>query len=285
MPMGARAPFHRSAKSRSPQTAEITAKGHVLVQNNSGNRWLKPLALVLAIAWLAFIAWRTWQGWPYLPLDISSNDADTRAAFELARQNHLLNAAILSVVGLLVLFAVTSLIRRVIRPSSRVPISDGKIWTGPQRILLMRHAEKTGELDDIHLSKQGDKRAQKLATYIPETFGVPDYIFAAARSKRSIRSIETMQPLAAAIGKPVRCDVEDRQFSALVDNLMSGPEYRGSLVIICWHHGKLAGIAKALGAPPGTYPDPWSEDVYDLIVDLDYRRGTPPSVSQIVEPF
>jgi phosphohistidine phosphatase SixA len=234
---------------------------------------------------MAFIAWRTWQGWPHLPLDVSANDADTRAAFNLARQNQMMNAAILTIVGLLVLFAATALIRRILSSSSRVPMADGQVWTGPRRILLMRHAEKTGDPDDIHLSKQGDKRAKKLATYIPETFGIPDYIFAAARSKRSIRSIETMQPLAAAIGKPVKFNVEDKQFSDLVDHLMSDAEYRGALVIVCWHHGKLPGIAKALGAPPGTYPDPWRDDVFDLIVDLDFRRGMPPSVSQIIEPF
>ncbi len=68
---------------------------------------------------------------------------------------------------------------------------------GPGRILLMRHAEKTGKTDDIYLSKEGVKRAERLVTYIPQVFGRPDFIYAAARSKRSIRSIEPVNPLAA----------------------------------------------------------------------------------------
>ena len=58
---------------------------------------------------------------------------------------------------------------------------------GPGRVLLMRHAEKTGRTDDIYLSVDGLKRAEKLAAYIPQAFGRPDFIYAAARSKRSIR--------------------------------------------------------------------------------------------------
>lgn len=285
MPMDARVPFHLSPNLQSNPATTIRSKGHVLTHYKYGLPWLKPLAFLLATAWIVFIAWRTWQGWPYVPLDVSSNDASTQAAFALARQNHIVTALIVGVGGLLLLYGVTAVIRLLIRPTSRVPIADATTWKGPRRILLMRHAEKTGELDDIHLSKQGDKRAKKLASYIPETFGVPDFIFAAARSKRSIRSIETMQPLAAAVRKPLRFDVEDKQFGELVDHLVTDLQYTGALVIVCWHHGKLPEIAEALGAPPDTYPDPWPNDIFDLIVDLDYRRGTPPSVSQIVEPF
>ena len=63
---------------------------------------------------------------------------------------------------------------------------------GPGRILVMRHAEKTGDTSDIYLSAEGVKRAERLVTYIPQTFSRPDFIYAAARSKRSIRSIETV---------------------------------------------------------------------------------------------
>jgi hypothetical protein len=90
---------------------------------------------------------------------------------------------------------------------------------GPARILLMRHAEKTGKTDDIYLSAEGVKRAERLIKYIPQTFGRPDFIYAAARSKRSIRSIETVKPLAAALDLEVQYHIEDKDFKTLVTEI------------------------------------------------------------------
>jgi hypothetical protein len=45
------------------------------------------------------------------------------------------------------------------------------------KILLMRHAEKPDDPLDPKLSVAGSARAQKLAQYIPETFGKPDFLF------------------------------------------------------------------------------------------------------------
>ena len=158
---------------------------------------------------------------------------------------------------------------------------------GPARILLLRHAEKTGRTDDIYLSKEGMERAERLAAYIPRTFGRPDFIYAAARSKRSIRSIETMKPLAAALGIELQYHIEDKDFRSLVREIFSRVEYRGKMIVICWHHGKLPEIAALLGAPQFGYPDPWPQDCFNLILDLRYnaRSAAPPVVAQIVNPF
>lgn len=47
-------------------------------------------------------------------------------------------------------------------------------------VLVMRHAEKSPDLNDPHLTAAGEQRAKSLATYIPEQFGKPDFIFATA---------------------------------------------------------------------------------------------------------
>lgn len=158
---------------------------------------------------------------------------------------------------------------------------------GPGRILLMRHAEKTGDTSDILLSAEGAARAQRLVTYIPETFGRPDFIYAAARSKRSIRSIETMRPLAAALGSEVQHHIEDKAFKSLVSEIFSKSGYHGKTIVICWHHGKLPEIAALLGGREGNYPAPWPQDVFNLILDFRYdqKSNAPPTVGQIVEPF
>ena len=136
----------------------------------------------------------------------------------------------------------------------------------------MRHAEKTGKTDDIYLSAEGVKRAERLIKYIPQTFGRPDFIYAAARSKRSIRSIETVKPLAAALDLEVQYHIEDKDFKTLV---------------IFWHHGKLPEIAALLGGQKGNYPESWPQDVFNLILDFRYdpKSDKPPIVAQIVEPF
>ena len=244
---------------------------------------IPAMLITTAAAWAAFIGWRAWTAWPRLPLD-SGEDPATRAAYDAAVSSNLYNAAVLAGVGVALLIGLAVLTQRK-REDLPTDLSEGAAWTGPARILLMRHAEKTGDVEDIHLSKAGVKRAERLATYIPETFGKPDFIFAAARSKRSIRSIETMQPLAAAIGTEVRFDVEDRDFPLLVDDLRTNPQYRGALIVVCWHHGKIPEIAALLGAPDGSYPRDWQDETFNLILEFDYGRNLPPAVKQIVEPF
>jgi phosphohistidine phosphatase SixA len=158
---------------------------------------------------------------------------------------------------------------------------------GPSRILLMRHADKTGDPEDEDLSAAGQARAEHLATYIPQTFGKPDYIIATAHSKHSNRPRETVAPLAEALHLKVEHDFENDDFEELVDEIFSNPDYKGKTLVICWHHGKLPAIAALLGAPAGSYPDPWPEDAYNIILDFHYdpNSGRAPTVTRIIEPF
>jgi phosphohistidine phosphatase SixA len=54
-------------------------------------------------------------------------------------------------------------------------------------VLIMRHAEKMDNPEDQSLAKSGKARAKHLAEFIPEKFGVPDFIFASAISRHSAR--------------------------------------------------------------------------------------------------
>ncbi|WP_052699509.1 histidine phosphatase family protein [Hyphomicrobium sp. 99] len=158
---------------------------------------------------------------------------------------------------------------------------------GPKRIILLRHADKTDDSDDPDLSDAGRARADHLATYIPQTFGKPDFIFATAHSKHSNRPRETVQPLADALGLKVEHDMEKDEFEDLVDEVFNDPDYKGKTLVICWHHGTLPAIAALLGAPAGSYPDPWPDDAYNLVLDLQYdpNSGSAPTVSRVIEPF
>ena len=109
------------------------------------------------------------------------------------------------------------------------------------RLLLMRHAEKTGDPMDPHLSQDGYARAAKLADFIPATFGIPQFLIATSISKHSVRPIETLEPLSTKIGVSVDATYADQDYSALANQLLSEPRYAdaGALIVVCWHHGNI----------------------------------------------
>lgn len=151
-------------------------------------------------------------------------------------------------------------------------------------ILLMRHAEKPAEASDIHLSKAGYERADKLASYIPPTFGKPDFLFAAADSKNSVRPRETLAPLSQAIKVTIDASHPDDDYAALASKLLTKSHFESKLTVVCWHHEKIPHFAKALGAKDGEYPHPWNPDVFNLILQFGFRGGQL-TVKQIAEPF
>jgi hypothetical protein len=155
------------------------------------------------------------------------------------------------------------------------------------RILLMRHAEKTGDPLDPHLSPDGYTRAAKLADYIPATFGIPQFLIATSISKHSMRPIETLQPLSVKIGVAVDATYADQDYGALASQLLSDPRYAnaGTLIVVCWHHGNIPLMASALRAKPGSYPDPWDANVFNQILVLTYSGDGEPEVTTQTEPF
>jgi phosphohistidine phosphatase SixA len=162
---------------------------------------------------------------------------------------------------------------------------DGPVTNA--RILLMRHAEKTGDPMDPHLSQDGSTRAAKLADYIPATFGIPQFLIATSISEHSIRPIETIEPLSAKIGVPIDATFAEQDYGALASQLLSEPRYgdAGALIVICWHHGNIPSLARTLGAKPGSYPDPWDANVFNQILVLNYSGDREPEVTTLTEPF
>jgi phosphohistidine phosphatase SixA len=153
------------------------------------------------------------------------------------------------------------------------------------RILLMRHAEKSDDPQDPHLSADGQARAARLADYVPATFGRPDVLIATAVSKHSSRPLETLQPLSDKIGVAIDATFADQDYGALAEDLLSRPSFKGRLVVVCWHHGNIPSMAHALRAADGSYPDPWNKHVFNLILRFSYAAGDAPDVTQVAEPF
>jgi hypothetical protein len=106
----------------------------------------------------------------------------------------------------------------------------------PAQVLLFRHAEKPDAASDMGLSPRGQIRAAALAVYLPAVFGRPSHLVAA-------------------------------------HELLGNPRYQGARIALCWHHGEIADLARALQAADA--PDHWDPDVFDHIWQIDYGLDHP----------
>ncbi len=155
----------------------------------------------------------------------------------------------------------------------------------PTMILVMRHAEKPADPSDPDLTAAGKKRAKKLASYIPKEFGIkPDFIFAAAISRHSARPYQTVKPLSKHTGVSIDAKIADNDYGVLAQKLLTKKRYAGKTVVVCWHHGNIPPLMRALGTPDGEYPNPWDHTVFNLILRLEFPGGKP-KVKEVKEPF
>lgn len=136
----------------------------------------------------------------------------------------------------------------------------------PRRVLLIRHAEKTGRPEDQGLSDLGRLRAAALACVLPARFGRPEVLVACRSSPRSRRPLETVAPLAEKLGLPVEERWGTSDVEPLGAALDAEPRFADRLVLICWRHKTLGALARRLGAPEA--PD-WPETLYDRIWILE----------------
>jgi hypothetical protein len=97
----------------------------------------------------------------------------------------------------------------------------------PSLVLPTRHAEKPADTQDPHLSNEGRIRAEKLAVYIPETFGDIRLLFASAISKYSARPYETLKPLSKKLDLPIDATHADQDYAALANELLVDHQ-------LCW---------------------------------------------------
>ncbi len=146
----------------------------------------------------------------------------------------------------------------------------------PQTILIIRHAEKTGDENDVHLSDQGKKRAQVIEKLFEaskdraEPLPKPDYIFAAHVSKKSDRPVETVTPLAKKLNLELDSRFDSKPAGAveLKKELFGSEKYFGKTILVSWRHNAIPQLAETLGAHD--VPAKWSDDVFDRVWQLSY---------------
>jgi phosphohistidine phosphatase SixA len=155
------------------------------------------------------------------------------------------------------------------------------------KIMIIRHAEKhqhgvhdrgvTADGRPAHheLTVRGWQRAAALVNFFapratpPKDHPIqtPRAIFASNATKLSpsLRAMHTAGPLAQALNIPVNHDYAEDQEPALALAVTAAP----SPVLIVWHHGHIARLAKEIAGPHIPCPGHWPDDRFDMVWILE----------------
>src|SRR4029453_3251098 len=171
------------------------------------------------------------------------------------------------------------------------PILAAEAQEGPKNavVLIIRHAENPA--DGHGLSPRGEERAKAYKNYF-QNFTVdgkrrePQAVLVAADSKQSHRPRLTVEPFAKAANLPIDNRFANKQPADLAAELRAN--YQGKVILVCWHHGQIPALLRALGAAPETLlPNgKWPRDVYDFVIMVSFDengRVIPESTKRISE--
>jgi len=172
---------------------------------------------------------------------------------------------------------ITADARRLPVPGTLAVSADDEAAKAPAVVFIIRHGEKPMGKDP-NLSPVGYKRAELIPTlFLPQPGSSklprlprPDALFATAPSKNSDRPIETITPLSQSLHLRINEDFSDDDAAPLAKEVLSG-KYAGKVILICWHHGQIPNIARALGVSDA--PRKWDDDVFDQIWMLEWIDG------------
>jgi len=173
--------------------------------------------------------------------------------------------------------------------SALLTIADAQEGPKNSVVLIIRHAESP---ESGHgLSPRGEERAKAYANYF-QNFTVdskrlePNAVVVAADSKHSHRPRLTVEPFAKAAKLPIDSRFGNKQPTDLAAELRAN--HQGKVILICWHHGQIPALLRALGAAPETLlPNgKWPKTVYDWVIMASFDengRLIPESTRRIPE--
>ncbi len=155
-------------------------------------------------------------------------------------------------------------------------------------VLIIRHAEEPD--DGSGLSPAGETHANAYVNYFENyrvngTKPLPlTALFAAANSSASHRPVLTLTPLSQSTGLPIDSEYKDNDYAKLADALKSTDHGRG--ILVCWHHGNIPNLIRALGADPHELlpKGKWPDDQYGWVIQLRYDKQGLLKNSQLVVP-
>jgi hypothetical protein len=142
-------------------------------------------------------------------------------------------------------------------------------------VLIIRHAEDAGS--GHGLSPRGQERAEAYTNYF-QNFTVnskrlvPDLILTAKNSKQSHRPSLTVEPFAKAENLQIDTRFGNKHSAQLAAALRATGQ--GKRILICWRHGNIPDLLRALGASPEDLlpRGKWPGAVYDWVILLSYDQ-------------
>jgi len=177
----------------------------------------------------------------------------------------------------------------VIYGATLLAVADAQEGPKNSVVLIIRHAENPA--DGHGLSPRGEERAKAYKNYFQDLTidskpREPEAVLVAADSKHSHRPRLTVEPFAKAAKLPIDNRFADKQPADLAAELRAN--YQGKVILVCWHHGQIPAVLRALGADPVTLlPNgKWPRDVYDWVIMLSFDengRVIPESTKRINE--
>ena len=155
-------------------------------------------------------------------------------------------------------------------------------------VLIIRHAEEPDHGNG--LSAAGAAHAEAYVNYFEKyrINGIKPFtitaLFAAANSGSSHRPVLTLTPLSQATDLAIDSQYKDNDYAKLADALQSTDHGRG--IVICWHHGNIPNLLRALGADPyELLPEgKWPDDQYGWLIQLRYDQQGLLKSSQLIVP-
>ena len=160
--------------------------------------------------------------------------------------------------------------------SALLAVADAQ--EGPKNavVLIIRHAEDAGT--GHGLSARGEDRAEAYKNYfqnftVDSKPRVPNDVLVAADSEQSHRPRLTVEPFAKAAKLPIDSSFGNKQPTDLAAELRAN--HQGKVILICWHHGQIPDLLRALGVAPETLVPggKWPRDVYDWVIMASYDEN------------
>jgi hypothetical protein len=142
-------------------------------------------------------------------------------------------------------------------------------------ILIIRHGERPDS--GTGLAPAGRQRALAYPGFFA-AYPIAR-LYAAANSTESCRPQLTLLPLAATLDLSIDDATADVDYAQLAAQISRDPTLAGATSLICWHHGYVLELAKALGVNPShlpksaTWPDKWPGHIYGWLLVLVFDHA------------
>jgi broad specificity phosphatase PhoE len=164
----------------------------------------------------------------------------------------------------------------VIYGSAVLVVADAQEGPKNSVVLIIRHAEDAGS--GHGLSARGAERAEAYKNYF-QNFMIdskrrePEAVLVAADSKQSHRPRLTVEPFAKAAKLQIDSRFGNKQPADLAAELRAN--HQGKVILVCWHHGQVPALLRALGAAPETLlPNgKWPRDVFDWVIMASFDEN------------